>query len=99
MFPLDEEEKREKNGVMALKLDMSKAYDRLGWDFVIGTLSAMGFLELLIFLIHQRISNVSYQSLFNGQSNSSFVPKRGLRQGDPSLLIYLSFMLMFFQVC
>lgn len=35
--------KKGKNGVMALKFDMSKAYNRIEWDCVTGVLSSMGF--------------------------------------------------------
>lgn len=42
-----------------------------------------GFPGVLVSLIHQCISIVSYQVLFNGQPNRSFVSERGIRQGDP----------------
>ncbi|XP_058763625.1 uncharacterized protein LOC131637081 [Vicia villosa] len=37
-----------KKGVMAMKLDMSKAYDRLEWPFVVAFLSSMGFPETMV---------------------------------------------------
>ncbi|XP_058749287.1 uncharacterized protein LOC131622279 [Vicia villosa] len=72
-----------KKGVMALKLDMSKAYDRIEWEFIIGTLQSMGFPETLTSLIHRCISSVTYQILINGQPSRILTPERGLRQGDP----------------
>ncbi|XP_058784773.1 uncharacterized protein LOC131659623 [Vicia villosa] len=72
-----------KRGVMALKLDMSKAYDRIEWPFVVGVLSSMGFPASMVNLIQRCISIVSYKVLVNGQPSRSFVPERGLRQGDP----------------
>ncbi|XP_045789329.1 uncharacterized protein LOC123884299 [Trifolium pratense] len=68
---------------MALKLDMSKAYDRIEWNFVKATLKSMGFPSNVVDLILNCISTVSYQILINGQPSKSFNPERGLRQGDP----------------
>ncbi|CAJ2638124.1 unnamed protein product [Trifolium pratense] len=75
--------KRGKKGTMALKLDMSKAYDRIEWTFVKATLNSMGFPCKLVDLIMKCICTVSYQILINGQPSKLFTPERGLRQGDP----------------
>ncbi|XP_058783591.1 uncharacterized protein LOC131658300 [Vicia villosa] len=72
-----------KKGIMAVKLDMSKAYDRMEWRFVVGALEAMGFPRNLTTLIEKCISTVSFQVLVNGQPSRIFYPERGLRQGDP----------------
>lgn len=77
-----------KKGIMALKLDMSKAYDRIEWGFLEKVFHAMGFPESLVLLIGNYVSTVSYQILINGQPSNSFAPERGLRKGD-SLSPYL----------
>jgi hypothetical protein len=68
-----------KKGVMALKLDMSKAYDRIEWKFVEKALCSMGYPSCMVALIMRCISTVSYQVLINGQPSSPFSPQRGLR--------------------
>ena len=70
-------------GFMAMKLDMSKAYDRVEWKFVIDMMYKLGFDEKVCELIFRCISSVSYALVYNGFPTTSFLPSRGLRQGDP----------------
>lgn len=69
---------KEKKGVMAVKLDMAKAYDRVEWSFVEGVLKAMVFSENLVATIMGCISTVFYQVMLNGQSGQRFFPERGI---------------------
>ncbi|MCI80594.1 reverse transcriptase, partial [Trifolium medium] len=63
---------------MALKLDMSKACDRIEWPFVRATLTSMGFPGSTVDLILRCISTISYKILINGQPSKKFTPERGL---------------------
>ncbi|XP_074298496.1 uncharacterized protein LOC141629381 [Silene latifolia] len=79
---------RSGGGHMALKLDMAKAYDRIEWDFLEGTLRAMGFDEGWSNRVMACVRSVSYAVTVNGSHTEVFKPQRGLRQGDP-LSMYL----------
>ena len=70
-------------GVLAAKLDMAKAYDKVEWGFLEGIMKQMGFAERWVTLIMNCVTSVSFTTIVNGKQGGKFQPTRGLRQGDP----------------
>lgn len=75
--------KKGRDGFMAIKIDLEKAYDRLEWSFIRDTLALFKFLKHLSSLIMRCVSTFSISVLYNGGALDSFQPSRGIRQGDP----------------
>eukprot|EP00253_Pinus_taeda_P017343 PITA_17343 len=68
---------------MMIKLDLSKAYDRLNWNYLETVLDRFGFHHRWIAWIHNLISSPHFSILINGCPSKTFNASRGIRQGDP----------------
>lgn len=66
-----------------LKMDVSKAYDRLKWDFLKVIMQKMKVNKQLMKIILKYLANSWFSVRINGQNRGFFTSTRGLRQGNP----------------
>ena len=72
-----------KKSFMAVKLDISKAYDRVEWRFFKETMKRLEFATRWRQLIMMCVTTVQYSVVVNGETCGHILPTRGLRQRDP----------------
>ena len=58
--------KGKKNGLVALKLDISRAYNRVEWEFLRMTMGRLGFEENVVNLIMKCITSATFSVIING---------------------------------
>ncbi|XP_075663965.1 uncharacterized protein LOC142633609 [Castanea sativa] len=75
--------KKGKKETLALKLDISKAYDRVKWKFLQRIMERMGFPALWIERVMCCVTTPTFSILVNGKPYGMIHPSRGIRQGDP----------------
>jgi len=87
--------KRQANSYMALKTDITKAYDRLEWNFLEETMRYMGFVETWICWIMIFVTTVSFSVLINEQPMATFNHNEEFAREIPYPCICLLYVLKF----
>lgn len=62
------------DGLMTIKLDMSKAYNRVEWDFLRWMMEELGFTHTWVNLVMRYVTGFSYSILLNGKQMGFFKP-------------------------
>jgi hypothetical protein len=68
---------------MLIKLDLSKSFDRISWQYMRSMLESFGFDKHWVNWILKLTSSAFFSILVNGVPSQPFSPSRGIRQGDP----------------
>eukprot|EP00253_Pinus_taeda_P006547 PITA_06547 len=68
---------------MTIKLDLSKAYDRLNWKYLKAILAAFRFSRRWTDWVYNMISTPIFSIMLNWTPSSTFKATRGIRKGDP----------------
>jgi hypothetical protein len=75
--------KHKKIPALMMKLDISKAFDSVSWEFLLKLLAHRGFDRKWINWIVALLSSSSTNIIVNGELTEKIHHRRGLRQGDP----------------
>lgn len=85
--------RKEKGGVIGVKIDLEKAYDRIEWDFLRRVLYFFNFPRQWVKLVMECMCASRVWILVNRSQMDVIEPSRGLKQGDPlSLSLYLFYL-------
>ena len=80
---------KSKRDIVILKLDFEKAFDKLEHQVILEALRNKGFSAKWVQWIQKILSSGTSLVLLNGVLRKPFQCRRGVRQGDPTLLFVL----------
>jgi Reverse transcriptase (RNA-dependent DNA polymerase) len=69
--------------IIFFKIDFTKAFDTLSWEYLLEVMRARGFPRLWITWIKNLLISTTSRIKVNGLNGDYFYHQRGLRQGDP----------------
>lgn len=67
-----------KDEFAAVKVDIRKAYDRVGWSFLRAMMSKLGFARSWLDIVMKCVTTVQYQIKVNSGLSKQFSPTRRL---------------------
>ncbi|KAK9931811.1 hypothetical protein M0R45_019074 [Rubus argutus] len=70
-------------GNVAIKVDITKAFDTLSWEFLLHVLQAFGFHSTFVLWVRALLLSAKLSLSINGRPVGYFSCGRGVRQGDP----------------
>lgn len=82
---------RGKRGVFSIKVDLSKAYDKLNWEFIWRIVAELQLPDNLVNVIMHTMTSIITNVKWNGTIAKYFKLHRGIRQGDPCHPTYLCY--------
>ncbi|VFQ69024.1 unnamed protein product [Cuscuta campestris] len=72
-----------RGGNCIIKLDLSKAFDKLSWTYLDAVLTKFGFSPPVVHLLMGNLRETHFSVLVNGQPQGFFSMKCRVKQGDP----------------
>lgn len=74
---------KKKQPALFIKLDISKVFDSIGWQYLLEVMTALGFSTKWRNWISAILGSSSSRIMINGRPSKNIIHAKGLRQGDP----------------
>lgn len=72
-----------KSSTTTVKLDITKAFNRIEWPFLQAMLLALGFPMVWVWMVMHCVTSITFRIKSGADLLDQIIPSRGIRQGDP----------------